>query len=54
MARMPRSLALLDAPVCAVVMDTDGTVNALVGLLGLEVWVAASVMACGSCKLLVF
>lgn len=26
MVRMPSSLALLDAPVCAVAMDTDGTV----------------------------
>ncbi|WP_461277837.1 hypothetical protein [Acidithiobacillus sp.] len=30
---MPSTLALLDAPVRAVVMDTDGTVQALVGLV---------------------
>lgn len=29
---MPRALALLDAPVRAVVMDTEGTVYTLVGL----------------------
>lgn len=33
MTRMPSALALLEAPVRAVVMDTDGTVQALVGLV---------------------
>ncbi|MDR7926057.1 hypothetical protein RIE95_03450 [Acidithiobacillus thiooxidans] len=33
MARIPSALALLEAPVRAVVMDTDGTVQVLVGLV---------------------
>ena len=33
MERMPNTLDWLDAPVRAVVMDTDGTVQALVGLV---------------------
>ncbi|MFA7655988.1 hypothetical protein [Acidithiobacillus thiooxidans] len=33
MARIPSALALLDVPVCAVAMDTDGTVQVLVGLV---------------------
>jgi hypothetical protein len=42
MARMPSALALLETPVRAVVMDTDGTVYAFVGLLACSVMMRSS------------
>ena len=42
MARMPNALALLETPVRAVVMDTDGTVYALVWFADLSLMMFSS------------